>query len=72
MPGVAAGEAKGELRLFRSFQNQPAQRERPHEAQLHRFMGIRSGRRIHYARRLVMALDSDRVPLSLDRLLARV
>jgi hypothetical protein len=65
-------EAKGELRLFRSFQNQPAQRERPHEAQLHRFMGIRSGRKIHYARRLVMALDSDRVPLSLDRLLARV
>jgi hypothetical protein len=62
-------EAEGELRLFHSFQNP---RERPHEAQLHRFMGARSGRKIHYARRPVMALDLDRVPLPLDRLLARV
>jgi hypothetical protein len=65
-------EAEGELRLFRSFQNQRAQRERPHHAQLHRFMGTRSGRKVHHARRLVMALDPDSVPHPLVRLLARV
>ena len=65
-------EEADELRLFRSFQNQPAQRDRSPQHQLHRFMGTRSGRKIHYARLLVMALDPSRVPLPLDRLLARV
>lgn len=65
-------DAHRELRLFRSFQHQPAQRERPVEAQLRRFIGTRSGRKIHYARALVMALDPARVPEPLERLLAAV
>jgi hypothetical protein len=35
-------------------------------------MGTRSGRKVHHARRLVMALDPDSVPHPLVRLLARV
>ena len=65
-------DAHRELQLFRSFQHQPAQCERPVEAQLRRFMGTRSGRKIHYARALVMALDPARVPEPLERLLAAV
>jgi len=36
-------DAKGELEPFRSFQNQPAWRERAHEAQLRRFFGTHGG-----------------------------
>jgi hypothetical protein len=63
-------EAQGELASLRIFQQQPAQRGRSPEAQLRRFMGTRSGRKIHYARMLVEALDLVRVPRPLDRLLA--
>jgi hypothetical protein len=65
---VVAGE--GDLRRLRSFQNQPAQRERTAEAQLRRFMGTLSGRKERYARALVSALDPQRVPKPLDRLFA--
>jgi hypothetical protein len=65
-------DAQGELRAFRMFQRQPAQRGRPVEAQLRRFMGTRSLRKIRYGRLLVDALDLERVPLPLDRLLARI
>jgi hypothetical protein len=65
-------EAQGELGAFRRFQQQPAQRERPLEAQLRRFMGTRSLRKIRYGRLLVDALDLERVPRPLDRLLARL
>ena len=64
---VVAGQ--GELGSFRTFQNQPAQRDRPREAQLRRFLGTRSGRKIHYARLLVEALDLGRVPHPLNGLL---
>ncbi|MEU6077936.1 ATP-dependent endonuclease [Micromonospora sp. NPDC047074] len=64
--------ADGELRSFRLFQRQPAQRGRPVEAQLHRFIGTRSGRKSAYARLLVQALEPDRVPRSLDAVLACV
>lgn len=47
---------------FRRFQRQPAQRERPLDAQLHRFLGTRSGRKIAAARAMVEALPLDRVP----------
>ncbi len=63
-------EAHGELGSFRILQRQPAQRDRSHEAQLRRFMGTRSGRKINYARFLVEALDLDRIPRPLDGLLA--
>jgi hypothetical protein len=65
-------EAQGELPPFRTFQKQPAQRGRSKEAQLRRFMGTRSGRKIEYARLLVDALDLGQVPRPLDLVLARV
>jgi hypothetical protein len=65
-------EAQGDLRGFRTFQGQPAQQGRSTEDQLHRFMGTRSGRKSLYARLLVGALDLDRVPRPLDRVLAHV
>ena len=42
------------------------------EAHLRRFMGTHSGRKIEYAALLVDALDLDRVPRPLDRVLAHV
>jgi hypothetical protein len=62
--------AQGDLYKFRTFQNQPAQRERPVERQLRRFMGTIGGRKAQYARALVLALEPDRIPQPLDRLFA--
>jgi hypothetical protein len=62
--------AERDLARFRLFQNQPAQRGRAVERQLRRFMGTTSGRKAHYARTLVSALQDDRIPRPLDRLLA--
>jgi hypothetical protein len=63
-------EAQGDLRSFRILQQQPAQQGRTVEQQLRRFMGTRGGRKIHYARLLVDALDLQHLPYPLDRLLA--
>jgi hypothetical protein len=60
---------QGELRAFRTYQKQPAHRARPLEEQLHGFMWNRKQR---YAVLLVEALDLDRVPRPLDRVLAHV
>jgi hypothetical protein len=72
--GVAGMErvidAQGNLRAWRTFQNQPFQRERPVTAQLRRFVGTTSGRKWTYARPMVQALDLDRTPSSLDAALA--
>ncbi|MGW0733186.1 TOPRIM nucleotidyl transferase/hydrolase domain-containing protein [Streptomyces sp. NPDC002851] len=65
-------EAQGELRPFHTFQGQPAQRERPVEHQLRRFMGTHSGRKALYAQALVTHLDLERVPQPLERLLTHV
>jgi hypothetical protein len=65
-------EAAGESGLFRTLQNQPAQRDRPVDAQLRRFLGSRSGRKIRYGRLLVEALAPDQVPRPLDAVLAAV
>ncbi|MBX9398436.1 ATP-dependent endonuclease [Streptomyces sp. TRM72054] len=65
-------EAQGEMRPFRTFQGQPAQRERPVEHQLRRFMGTHSGRKALYAQALVAHLDIERVPRPLARLLTHV
>lgn len=62
-------EAEGDLRRFRLFQDQPAQRDRPVEHQLRRFMGTTSGRKAWYAGALVLALDLACVPRPLDLLL---
>jgi hypothetical protein len=58
-----------ELRAFRTYQRQPAHRDRPLEEQLHGFMWNRKQR---YAVLLVEALDLDRIPRPLDRVLAHV
>lgn len=50
----------------------PAQRDRPLPAQLRRFMGTRSGRKVHYGTALAAALDPARLPPPLAGLLAYV
>ena len=63
-------EAQGELGSLRIFRRQPAQRGRSAEAQLRRFMGTLSGRKVLYARLLVEGLELDRVPPPLEGVLA--
>jgi hypothetical protein len=65
-------QTQRELSSFRIFQRQPAQRGRPIEHQLRRFMGTRSGRKARYAALLVGALELDRMPRPLDGVLAHV
>ena len=65
-------DAAGDLRSFRIFEKQPAQRGRSDQQRLRRFMGTRSGRKINYARLLVDALDLNNVPRPLDRVLGHV
>lgn len=60
---------QGDLRTFRTYQKQPAHSARPLDEQLHGFMWNRKQR---YAVLLVEALDLDRVPPPLDRVLAAV
>ena len=62
----------GDLGSFRTFQKQPAWRGQRIERQLRRFMGSADRRKLRYARLLVDALDLDRVPRPLDRVLAHV
>ena len=65
-------EARGDLSTFRTFQRQPAQRGRPIEAQLRRFIGTKGGRKEAYAAHLVEALDLADMPRPLDLLLRHV
>jgi hypothetical protein len=64
--------AEGELGAFRRFQMQPAQQGRSVDAHLRRFMGTRAGRKIRYGALLAAALDLDKVPPPLSRLLSRL
>jgi hypothetical protein len=61
--------ANDDLHRFRTLQQMPAWRDRATEEQLHRFLGSGGRRKIRYARFLVEALDLDRVPRPLDRVL---
>ncbi|MFD8518953.1 TOPRIM nucleotidyl transferase/hydrolase domain-containing protein [Streptomyces capillispiralis] len=61
--------AQGDSRPLRTFLRQPAQQGRPARQQLRRFLGTKKGRKIHYGRVLVEALDPARVPAPLDDLL---
>jgi len=65
-------EFQGEIGSFRTFVKQPAQRTRTREQQLRRFMGTRSGRKIHYGQVLAGALDLRQIPRPLDAVLAHV
>ncbi len=62
-------EGQGEADKFATFQNQPFQREREVTAQLERFIGTMSGRKIAYGRALVEALDGV-APAPLEGVLA--
>jgi hypothetical protein len=74
--GVAAVEdvlaAQGDQALFRKFQGQPAQRDRPVERQLHRFLGTTSGRKIAYGHLLADRVGLARTPFPLRRLLDHI
>lgn len=67
---VLAGE--GDLRTFRSFQNQPAWRGRPVDAQLRRWLQASDRRAIRYPPLLVEALEPGRIPRPLAGVLAAV
>jgi hypothetical protein len=66
---LAIVEAQQELSAFRTYQKQPAHRERTIEEQLWGFMW---NRKIRYAPLLVEALELSRVPRPLDGVLAHV
>ncbi|HEX6499061.1 MAG TPA: TOPRIM nucleotidyl transferase/hydrolase domain-containing protein [Micromonosporaceae bacterium] len=73
--GTAAVEAlfdsQGDLGSFRSLQSQPAWRGRQPAAQMRRFLGSGSRRKLRYARLLVeAAVGRDTLPRPLDALLA--
>ncbi|MGW5324892.1 TOPRIM nucleotidyl transferase/hydrolase domain-containing protein [Streptomyces sp. NPDC004014] len=62
--------AEGDERALETFLRQPAQRDRTAQQQFRRFFGTKKGRKIHYGRVLVEALEEQRVPAPLDGLLA--
>ncbi|MEX2445776.1 MAG: TOPRIM nucleotidyl transferase/hydrolase domain-containing protein, partial [Dehalococcoidia bacterium] len=64
--------AQGELASFDIFRKQPAQRDRAVDAQLRRFIGTRSGRKLRYGRAMVEGLDLGCVPRPLAAVLAGV
>ena len=69
---LAVVEAEGEGRAWRTMRRQPAQVGRPLAAQLRRFMGTRSMRKIRYGRLLAEAVELDRIPPPLVRVLQSV
>ncbi|MFI6824503.1 TOPRIM nucleotidyl transferase/hydrolase domain-containing protein [Micromonospora sp. NPDC050187] len=66
-------DSQGDLGSFRSMQNQPAWRGRQPDAQMRRFLGSGSRRKLRYARLLVeAAVGRDVLPRPLDALLTAV
>ncbi len=63
-------EKQGELGAFRKMQRQPAWRDKSLHAQLHRFIGTKSGRKVCYGRLLADAVALDLVPTPLAALLS--
>lgn len=59
-------ESQGQIRRFRSFQNQPAQRHKTIEQQLWRWLG---NHKIRYAPLMVEALELDEIPRPLQMVL---
>lgn len=64
--------AHGDLGAFRTLQKQAAWQGRPVEEQLRRWLGSGGRRKTRYARYLVEALDLERMPRPLDRVLRHV
>ncbi len=65
-------ESQGELGSFRTMQNQPEWRGKPISGQLHRFLRSKARRNLRYARLLVEAAESSRIPRPLDAVLAHI
>jgi hypothetical protein len=64
--------AQGDLETFRNFQNQPAWRGRPVEAQLRRWLQASDRRASRYPPLLIGALEPDQVPRPLSGVLVAV
>jgi hypothetical protein len=64
--------AHGDLAAFRALQRQPAWRGKNEAAQLRRFLGAGSQRKLRYARLLTEAITLDQVPRPLAALLTAV
>jgi len=62
--------AQGDLETFRNFQNQPAWRGRPIEAQLRRWLQASDRRASRYPPLLIEALEPGRIPRPLAGVLA--
>ena len=62
--------AHGDLAAFRTIQRQPAWRGKDEAAQMRRFLGAGSQRKLRYARLLVEAIELDQVPRPLAALVA--
>jgi hypothetical protein len=73
IPGVIRViAAEGELASLQRLRRQPAQRDRTLDDQLHRFLGVRSGRKARYAWLLARALEPGQVPRPLHGLMEHV
>jgi hypothetical protein len=64
--------AQGDLETFRNFQNQPAWRGRPTEAQLGRWLHAADRRNTRYPPLLIAALEPEQLPPPLEGVLAHV
>jgi hypothetical protein len=64
--------AHGDLGAFRTIQRQPAWRGKDEAAQLRRFLGAGSQRKLRYARLLTEAISLDQMPEPLAALLTAV
>lgn len=62
-------ESQGQIRRFRSFQNQPAQRHKTLEDQIWRWLG---NHKIRYAPLMVEVVGLDAMPAPLDGVLASI
>jgi hypothetical protein len=65
-------EGEGELDSLRRLQQMPQHRGRAPSAHLHRFIGVRAGRKHRYAPLLVEALDEGALPRPIAALLTRL
>ena len=63
-------DSQGDLDSLRILQKQPAWRQKGFDAQMRRWLGAGSRRKLRYARLLVLALDLDRMPRPLTAVLA--
>jgi hypothetical protein len=63
-------EREGELASLRRMQHEPFHRTRTLQQQIHRFIGVHSGRKYRYARLFAEAVRLDGIPKPIDELLA--